>query len=292
MSDFHAILIDVVRNDSKYRWPLVCSRARAPEADGLWILFPSKHNSKFNLFTFVKKKITDQPIPWLTIGDLYWLIDVDQVKLAFESEKQVGGNASWPGWLKGVIEVEPEFEIGESTNRMSLRITKEAYRLAEQRKSAEAKNSSTVVQHFYAEAYMGTQNIVTGGQVGAVGENSRADGKMGDTFVNHGQVGQLGHNATGNTNYLMWEQSAANMDFEELSGELAALRRAMREHATELAHDQAIVAIGQAEAAAIERNGNKVLESLRAAGKWALDVATKIGVPIAVKAIETATGVL
>ena len=43
--------------------------------------------------------------------------------------------------------------------------------------------------------------------------------------------------------------------------------------------------------AAKEKNPSKVLEFLKASGKWTLELATKIGIPIAVAVIEEATGI-
>lgn len=60
------------------------------------------------------------------------------------------------------------------------------------------------------------------------------------------------------------------------------------EVATDIEHDKAVASIGSAEVAAKNNDGEGVLKHLKAAGKWTLDTATKIGTQVAVKAIENA----
>lgn len=112
---------------------------------------------------------------------------------------------------------------------------------------------------------------------------------MGDSYT-AGQAGAMGPNANASDMRFqqIWQQSAADINLAPLSGELATLRKAMREEAVEPAHDRALVEIGKAEEAAIDGDGPKVLKHLRTAGKWALDVATKIGMTLAVEAIQKA----
>ena len=65
----------------------------------------------------------------------------------------------------------------------------------------------------------------------------------------------------------------------------------MKQEATEPEHDVAIGDIAKAEKAAKEGDGPKVLEYLKAAGKWALDIAIKVGSSVASAAITKAIGV-
>jgi hypothetical protein len=64
----------------------------------------------------------------------------------------------------------------------------------------------------------------------------------------------------------------------------------MRKEAVDVEHDQAIASVGAAESAAKKQDGSGALQHLKAAGKWALDIATKIGTTVAAKAIQTAIG--
>jgi hypothetical protein len=52
----------------------------------------------------------------------------------------------------------------------------------------------------------------------------------------------------------------------------------------------AIVDISAAKRAAEAKDSGKLAESLKSAGKWALDVATKIGVSLATEAIKESSG--
>ncbi len=80
------------------------------------------------------------------------------------------------------------------------------------------------------------------------------------------------------------------LDLPELAKELEQLRMALRKEATDREHDAAVVAVGDAAEAAKQGNGSEVLDHLKKAGKWALDVATKIGVSIASDALKKSLG--
>jgi hypothetical protein len=64
----------------------------------------------------------------------------------------------------------------------------------------------------------------------------------------------------------------------------------MSEEAKEPEHGTAIRAIATAEEAATAKDSSKVAESLKGAGKWALDVASKIGTSLATEAIKQSMG--
>ncbi|MCP4656091.1 MAG: hypothetical protein GY856_11815, partial [bacterium] len=53
---------------------------------------------------------------------------------------------------------------------------------------------------------------------------------------------------------------------------------------------RALTAVSEAEEAAEKGDGPTALERLEAAGQWTLDVATRVGIPVAQKAIRTAMG--
>jgi hypothetical protein len=64
----------------------------------------------------------------------------------------------------------------------------------------------------------------------------------------------------------------------------------MKSEAEDTGHYEAIAAISAAEDAAKNGDQTTTLAKLRAAGSWALDVATKIGVSIASEALKKAIG--
>jgi len=84
--------------------------------------------------------------------------------------------------------------------------------------------------------------------------------------------------------------SHPSRDLSELAGELATLRRAMKGEGTEPEHDAAVGEVAKAEQAAKAKDSSKVAESLKGAGKWALDVATKIGTTLASEALKESMG--
>jgi hypothetical protein len=85
-------------------------------------------------------------------------------------------------------------------------------------------------------------------------------------------------------------QQLGHLDMRTLAVELASLRREMKQAATGPDHDIAIGEIAAAEAAAQKGDSGTVLRHLKDAGKWAFDVATKIGVSVASEAIKKSMG--
>jgi hypothetical protein len=81
-----------------------------------------------------------------------------------------------------------------------------------------------------------------------------------------------------------------SVDLERLSGELVLLRNAMKSAAdgSEPAHDMAIGQVAAAEHAARAGNRQGTKAALASAGKWALQIAEKIGVDLATAAIKDA----
>jgi hypothetical protein len=117
------------------------------------------------------------------------------------------------------------------------------------------------------EFYMDSKFKITGGNIGAVGDQAQA------------------HNIIQVSN-----QTLGSIDMMNLASDLARLRTEARSEATEPEHDIAVSEIAKAEKAAQEGQGSKVVEHLKAAGKWALDIATKIGTDVAAEAIKKSTG--
>jgi hypothetical protein len=85
-------------------------------------------------------------------------------------------------------------------------------------------------------------------------------------------------------------QSGDTIDLPSLAKELSVLRTKMKEKAVEPEQDVAVGAIAEAETEAKNGHAPKVLESLAKAGKWALDIATQIGTPMAIAAIKASLG--
>ncbi len=81
-------------------------------------------------------------------------------------------------------------------------------------------------------------------------------------------------------------ESKARIDLAKLADELTQLRGEMRKEAQTDEHDMALGEVAKAEKAARANNQNVTLQHLKAAGQWALDVATKIGVPVAIEVLK------
>lgn len=88
----------------------------------------------------------------------------------------------------------------------------------------------------------------------------------------------------------IWNENKNDIDLSVLAKELAKLRIELKKEGSEPDHDISIGAIASAESSAREGDGQKTLEYLSKTGKWALDVATKIGVPVATEALKKAIG--
>jgi hypothetical protein len=115
---------------------------------------------------------------------------------------------------------------------------------------------------------------------------------MGDQYT-VGQAGAVGpHSRAENISFQqVWNHAARDIDLDQLSAELHSLRAAMRQQAFDVAHDKGLAEIAAAEEAAQQKDGPKTIKHLKAAGKWAFDVATKIGTAVAAKAIQIAIGI-
>jgi hypothetical protein len=114
-----------------------------------------------------------------------------------------------------------------------------------------------------------TNDTYTAGQAGAMGPNAQASNM---TFIQNSTPLPTG------------------IDLKALSVELAQLRAEMRKNAKEPEEDEAVSAIGKAEKAAAAGDQSGAMQHLKSAGNWALDVATKLGVAVASKALEHSLG--
>lgn len=88
----------------------------------------------------------------------------------------------------------------------------------------------------------------------------------------------------------LWNQAGSSIDLPALAEELGRLRATMRQEASEPEHDEALGAVASAEKAAKQGDGPRALEYLKAAGKWTLGIAEKIGTELAVAAMKKMMG--
>lgn len=121
----------------------------------------------------------------------------------------------------------------------------------------------------------------------------RGDVKVGDQY-SVSQAGAVGPNA--HAHDMSFNQNYAQIDSSinllQLADELSRLQKAMMKEATEAEHSIAIGEVAKAEKAAKTKDVSKVTEHLKSAGKWSLDIASKIGVPIAVEVLKKSLGIL
>jgi hypothetical protein len=111
----------------------------------------------------------------------------------------------------------------------------------------------------------------------------------GDTY-NTGQAAAVGRNAQANNTTMVQNNQGTIKDLPGLMSELGVLRAEMKKNALDADHDVEIGAVALAEKAAKEGNAQSVLEYLKNAGTWALEIAQKIGVEVAAAAIKHALG--
>ena len=109
------------------------------------------------------------------------------------------------------------------------------------------------------------------------------------TIGQAGAVGPHAHAHDMNFNQI-WNEVAGSIDLPQLAKELSKLRLEMKKEAIEPEQDIAVSEIAKAEQAAKSGNGSKTLEHLKSAGKWAFNIATKIGTNLAVEAIKKSMG--
>ena len=115
--------------------------------------------------------------------------------------------------------------------------------------------------------------------------------KMGDKYE-VGQAGIVGPNSQASNMIFnqVWSKVEKDVDLDKLADELELLRKQLKIEGTEPEHDEAIGAVASAQVAAKNGDGIKAMESLAKAGKWAFDVATKIGTGVAITALEVSLG--
>ncbi len=107
-----------------------------------------------------------------------------------------------------------------------------------------------------------------------------------------GQAGAMGPRAQAeNINFVQILRSAiGDSNLADLANDLERLRTAMLSESKNADQDEAVADVAEAEAAAKMGDAKGVFAFLKRAGKWAMDVATKIGTTVAAKAIEKSMG--
>jgi hypothetical protein len=109
--------------------------------------------------------------------------------------------------------------------------------------------------------------------------------------IKESQVGAVGEGAVAYGNvFNKWNHSGEGMTLDALSKELETLRAKLKTEANTPEHDAAVGAVAQAQVEAKKGNGAKAFEYLAQAGKWALDLAKTIAVPVATQALKSAIG--
>ena len=103
----------------------------------------------------------------------------------------------------------------------------------------------------------------------------------------------IGGDSTGNVTNINQsiKSKMDSLDLSQLIDELSQLREAMAKEAKTDDESVAVAAVVQAKKAAQAKNREEMAKQLKAAGQWALDVATKIGIPLAIAAIKLSLGI-
>jgi hypothetical protein len=115
---------------------------------------------------------------------------------------------------------------------------------------------------------------------------------VGDTY-NIGNAGAVGPNSSANNVAInnVGSGHLPHVDSNVLREQLGQLRAEMLKAAKDGSDYEAIAAVVKAEEAVKKGETSSALASLRTSGKWALDIAIKIGLSVAAKAIEGKIGI-
>jgi hypothetical protein len=243
--------------------------------EGLRIYFPSGHFNRLDKMAYWLKRLTVDPISWIQPSETRWQLDLDGAKAHFAQEIAKSypytSEVSWPSWLTGTVSLVPEFESGADFQpRLVFYVSELVVAKAKNPPSVEP-HQGIVVNQFIEGGYhvssdqFNISNV--SGQIGAIGTNN---------------------NVSGASFAQSLAEAASQIDVAALSAELALLRAELKKLATEVEHEFSVANVAAAESAAKKGDAEGSLKYLKAAGKWALDTATKIGTQVAVKAIESA----
>jgi hypothetical protein len=242
---------------------------------GLRLYLPSGHVNRLDKLAYWLKRLNADPIAWLEPSDTRWQVDLDGAKHTFEDEVAKSypyrSEVSWPSWLVGKISLAPEFESGAGFQpRLVFYLTELVLAKAKNPAASEAAQAVVVNQVIYGGYNVSSDqfNISNvSGQIGAIGTNNNASGA---TFSQSGA------------------HAESTVDLPALASELAVLKTELKKLATDVEHEFSVANVAAAESAAKKGDAAESFKYLKAAGKWALDTATKIGTEVAIKAIDTA----
>jgi hypothetical protein len=210
-----------------------------------------------------------------------------QVKLRFESIQHIGGGAM----LSLVLE-EVEGASDEQIQVIRELIQNDASQISVHLRDALREKDDTIMR---LNGQVDALKWTFGQLVLERSTNIFLNGAslaMGDSYNINGQAGAVGRHAISRNVTLnqFVNRVEDSVDFERLNTELGELRDAMTLQASEAWHHAAIAKVTEAQEAAKNKDASKVVASLRAAGNWTLDVATKIGVSIATEIIRQSVG--
>lgn len=122
---------------------------------------------------------------------------------------------------------------------------------------------------FASELNMRDNYVISGGQMGSIGPNAHV------------------HDFSFNQ---IWNETKDYVDLNKLAEELEILRLKLKDEAKTLENDISIGNIAGAETSARNGDGPKTYEYLQKTGKWALDIACKISVPVATEVLKKLLG--
>lgn len=124
----------------------------------------------------------------------------------------------------------------------------------------------------------------------------KLNASQGDTYI----MGDMNYNVNGNSNsqivfaqnssYINVNQGKSNidkpLDLIQLANELSMLRKTMIQEAIEVEQHISVGDVARAEQSARDKDSSGVVKHLKSAGKWTLDVAQKIGIPLATEVLK------
>lgn len=243
--------------------------------EGLRVYLPSGHFNRLDKIAYWLKRLTADPITWIRPSETRWQLQLEGAKAHFEQEIAKSypytSEVLWPSWLTGTVSLTPEFESGADFKpRLVFYVSEIVVAKAKNPSSAEL-HQGVVINQFIEGGYRVSSDQFhisnVSGQIGAIGTNN---------------------NVAGASFSQSLTEAASQIDAAQLAAELALLRTELKKLATEVEHEFSVANVAAAESAAKKGDTDGSLKYLKAAGKWALDTATKIGTQVAVKAIESA----
>jgi hypothetical protein len=243
--------------------------------EGLRIYLPSGHLNRLDQIAYWLKRLTADPIAWIRPSEIRWQLELDDAKQRFKEEIAKSytytSEVSWPSWLTGTVSLTPEFESGTGFKPRLVFYVSELVVAKARNPSTTEVHQGVIVNQFIKGGYhvssdqFNISNV--SGQIGAIGTNNNASGASFSQSLT---------------------EAASQIDAVQLAADLTLLKAELKKLATDVEHEFSVANVAAAESAAKKGDTEGSFKYLKAAGKWALDTATKIGTQVAVKAIESA----